>query len=89
MVVDCDALSMIKHFLFTFLMTALISQDIDHVSVVNTSTTLYELCYSFGYCGWKSFSILCNNIIECICSGIHGSIEMLVISLLGVLLFWA
>ena len=42
-----------------------------------------------GYCGWKSFSILCNNIIECICSGIHGGIEMLVISLLGVLLFWA
>ena len=43
-VIDCDALLMVKHFLSTFSMKAPISQDIDRVSVVNTSTTLYELC---------------------------------------------
>ena len=37
---------------------------------------------------WKSFSMLCSNIVEYICSGIHGGIEMLAISLLHVLLFW-
>ena len=90
MAVNCDTLLMVNNFIPHFQWGHLF-----HRTLTVCLWSIHQLRYMSSVYSWnnllyrwKSFSILCNSIVEYIHSRIHGDIEMLVISLLHDLLFW-